>query len=75
MNITCSSTCSKQYVKSYIFNATFSMPIKRVYAKIGLCIFALSGNRIRVRDVASGNDPIQVQQPLATSTYRECCKT
>lgn len=33
MNIACSNTCGKGYIKSYIFNATFSMPIKRLYAK------------------------------------------
>lgn len=68
MNITCSSI---GYIKSYIFNATFSMSIKRLYAKTGLCIFVLYGNRVQVRDVASGNVPIQVQQPLATSIWME----
>lgn len=33
MNIACSNTRGKGYIKSYIFNATFSMPIKRLYAK------------------------------------------
>lgn len=38
--------------------------------KIRLCLFALYGNRIPGRDVASGNDPIQVQQPLATGIWK-----
>lgn len=37
--------------------------------KTGLCIFVLYGNRVHVRDMASRNAPIQVQQPLATSIW------
>lgn len=67
MNITCSSLCSKGYIKSYIFNATFSMPIKRLYAKKLDCVFlCCMGIGYQVRGMASGNVPIQVQQPLAT---------
>lgn len=71
MNITCSSLCSKGYIKSYIFNATFSMPIKRLYAKkkIDYIFLCCMGIGYQMRDMASGNASIQVQQPLAACIY------